>query len=706
MLAKILVGRYQIVKHLGGGGFGETFIAQDTHLPGKPECVVKKLKTQSTDLSNLQTARRLFDTEAQVLHRLGNHNQIPQLLAYLEENQEFYLVQEFIAGHDLYQELTSGENKPEQEVISLLVEILQILDFVHQQQVIHRDINPGNILRREQDNKLVLIDFGAVKQISTQIFTPEGKTKSTVVIGTPGYIAAEQAQGCPKFNSDIYSLGIIGIQALTGLAPEELEKDEETHEIIWRHRAQVSPELGQILDIMVRYDFRQRFSSAGVVLESLRNLLEKQKNKTSKTFIVSPKLENFKSAIPSKINYKKIIIKSLTAIILVITGAIISFSIVDIVGKENANDLYKKANTFYDLKQYENAIDSYKKVVDIKPDFSPAWNGLGKTFYDTGKYQQASEAYNNAIQLENNDKEAWIGRGLSLYKLEKYEDAISSFNKALKLDDNQPEVWNSMGEALSKINQYSQAIYAYERATNLNHKFDVAWNNKGQALHKQHRYKDAVEAYKQATGLKIDYVEAWYNLGNAYARLQEHKEAFEAYEKAVQYQPTYSQAWLSKGNMLINLERHEEAIESFQQVIKYQPKSYKAWFNKGWCLHKTKRYESAVDAYDRAIEIQGNDYNSWYNKGNSLYKLKRYQKAIEAYDMAITYQPEHFESFYSKGNVLFDMKRYKDALTAYEAAIKIKPNDKKAKRARNRAKDKLEGRKPSLFGRNFRIKFW
>ncbi len=706
MLAKILVGRYQIVKHLGGGGFGETFIARDTHLPGKPECVVKKLKTQSTDSLNLQIARRLFDTEAQVLHRLGNHNQIPQLLAYLEENQEFYLVQEFIVGHDLYQELTPGEKKDEQQVIALLIEILQILDFVHQQQVIHRDINPGNILRREEDNKLVLIDFGAVKQISTQIFNPQGTTKSTVVIGTPGYIPAEQAQGAPKFNSDIYALGIIGIQALTGLAPEELEKDEDTHEIIWRNQAEVSPELGHIVDMMVRYDFRQRFSSAAIVLESLRNL-NKQKTKTSKTFLVAPQLEKLKPAIARDFNYKKVIIKSLTAIVLVVTGTIVSLSVIDILGRENVNQLYKKANTFYDLKQYENAIESYEKVVEIQPDFSQAWNGLGKTFYEIKRYKEASEAYNSAIKLENNNKQAWKGRGFSLYKLSKYEDAISSFNKAITLDEKQPKVWNALGEAFSKINRHSQAIHAYERAINLNHKFDTAWNNKGKALHKQHRYKDAVEAYKQATGLKIDYVEAWYNLGNAQSRLKEHKKAFEAYDKAVQYQPNYSQAWLAKGNMLVNLRRYEEAVESFEQVIKYQPKSYQAWLNKGWCLHKIERYQSAVDAYTQAIEIQGNDYNSWYNKGNSLYKLKEYRKAIEAYDMAITYQPEHFESLYSKGNVLFDMKRYKDAFTAYEEAIKIKPNDKKAKKARDKAKDKLEGRgRKSFFGRNLRIKLW
>ena len=699
----MLVGRYQIIKHLGGGGFGETFIAHDTHLPGKPECVVKKLKMRSTDPSTLETARRLFDTEAQVLHRLGNHNQIPQLLAYFEENQEFYLVQEFIAGHDLYQEITPGEQQDQQQVIDLLIEILQILNFVHQQQVIHRDINPGNILRREQDSKLVLIDFGAVKKISTQIFTPQGKTKSTVAIGTPGYISAEQAQGSPKFSSDIYALGIIGIQALTGLTPEELERDEDTHEIIWRSKVQVSPELAQILDTMVRYDFRQRFASAAIVLESLRSL--GKQNKVSKTFVIAPKLKKLKTTIYRKINYKKIFIKSFLIVVLVSVGIITSIFIRDIFNTESAKELHQKANTFYELKRYEDAIASYEKVVDIRPDFFQAWNGLGKTFYEIKRYPEALEAYDSAINLQPNNMEAWKGRGFTLYKLGKYEDAISSFNKTLNLDREQSQVWNALGEALSKLNEYSQAIHAYNQAIELDEKFDLAWNNKGKALHKLARYKDAAEAYEEAINLKTDNAEAWYNLGNAKASLERYRDAFEAYDKAVQYQPNYPRAWLSRGNMLVELERYSQALESFQQVIKYQENNYQAWFNKGWSLHQMERYESAIDAYDRAIALKPNDYNSWYNKGNSLYKLKQYKKAIEAYNQAISYQPEHFESWYSKGNALFEMKRYKNAVIAYEQALKIRPNDRKAKKARDKAEDELDGPK-SFFGTNLRIKLW
>ncbi|MBD1940798.1 serine/threonine protein kinase, partial [Coleofasciculus sp. FACHB-712] len=222
MLGKTLSGRYQIIKHLGGGGFGQTYLAEDQQLPGNPQCVVKQLKPKANDSLTLEVARRLFDREVQVLYRLGNHNQIPQLLAHFEEEQEFYLVQEFIEGHELKQELPVGKQLREDFVIVLLQDLLEVLAFVHQQDVIHRDIKPSNLIRRKQDGKLVLIDFGAVKEVGTETVSSSGETTLTVVIGSPGYMANEQLSGKPRFSSDIYAVGMLGIQALTGLPPSQL----------------------------------------------------------------------------------------------------------------------------------------------------------------------------------------------------------------------------------------------------------------------------------------------------------------------------------------------------------------------------------------------------------------------------------------------------------------------------------------------------
>lgn len=268
VFGKRLAGRYYIKRVLGSGGFSETYIAEDTHRPGNPLCVVKRLHPSSNNPKLLQLARTLFQREADTLERLGKHSQIPQLLAYFEEDEEFYLVQEFIPGHPLSEELRIGTALPEVKVIALLRELLTILEYVHGQNVIHRDIKPSNIIRRKSDGQLVLIDFGAVKELQTLAEDGE-QTNATIGIGTKGYMPNEQCAGNPRYNSDIYAIGMTAIQALTGLPPSSLKADMLTGEVLWRHRSQASAALADIVERMVRYDFRRRYHSTAEVLQDL-----------------------------------------------------------------------------------------------------------------------------------------------------------------------------------------------------------------------------------------------------------------------------------------------------------------------------------------------------------------------------------------------------------------------------------------------------
>jgi serine/threonine protein kinase len=295
MLEQTFKGRYRIISRLGGGGFGQTYLAVDETLPGNPQCVIKQIQPQSNDQSALEIARGLFKTEVEILKKINNHNQIAKLLDEFEEKQKFYLVQQFVEGHDLSKEIRPGKPLSEARTTVILWDILEILDFIHEQNVIHCDLKPSNI-RRKKDGKLVLIDFGAIKQISTQI-TSVSKTKYlTVSVGTPGYIPGEQAQGKPKFSSDIYAVGIMGIQAITGLLPEQFSEDSKTGEISWRERVQVSPKLANFLDKMVRYDFRQRYSSAAEALQALATIAANNaivmKGRNVNTYLPKSKFSN------------------------------------------------------------------------------------------------------------------------------------------------------------------------------------------------------------------------------------------------------------------------------------------------------------------------------------------------------------------------------------------------------------------------------
>jgi serine/threonine-protein kinase len=287
----ILAGHYQIVRHLGGGGFGQTFLAKDTHLPGNPLCVVKQLKPQLSDPATLETAKRLFDREAETLYRLGDkHDQIPRLLAHFEQNKEFYLVQDFIEGHPLDREIIPGQKLSEVSVIALLQDLLQVLAFVHEQNVIHRDIKPANLIRRRTDGKIVLIDFGVVKEVSLQAANTHRQTSVTVTVGSPGYMPSEQVAGRPHFSSDIYAVGMLCMQALTGLTPRQFPQDSRTGEFTCASlsdRVLISLGLSEILDKMVRYDYRQRYQTATEALEALTQLTAQGKAAT--TILISPR---------------------------------------------------------------------------------------------------------------------------------------------------------------------------------------------------------------------------------------------------------------------------------------------------------------------------------------------------------------------------------------------------------------------------------
>ena len=269
-IGTVLRNRYKTLKLLGSGGFGDTYLAVDIDLPDNPKCVVKHLKAQKSNPTVLQIAKRLFDQEAKVLYRLSKgHSQIPQLFAHFEEQNEFYLVQEYIDGHDLTKEIKSRKQMSEAAVVKLLREILEVLAFVHEQNVIHRDIKLRNIMRRRHDDKIVLIDFGAVKEIKGLATTYDGEVNSTLVIGTPGYMPSEQANGKPRLCSDVYAVGMIGIQALTGKPPRGLPLDPSSGEVMWQQEVNVSPKLGQVLTNMVRCNFTQRYQTAGEALEAL-----------------------------------------------------------------------------------------------------------------------------------------------------------------------------------------------------------------------------------------------------------------------------------------------------------------------------------------------------------------------------------------------------------------------------------------------------
>ena len=260
----LLAQRYRAIKPLAQGGFGRTLLAEDEYKPSKPQCVIKQFYPQGQN--NAIKAAELFQQEAVRLEQLGKHPQIPELFAHFEQDNHQYIVQEFIDGQNLADELAETGVFREKQICHLLYDLLPVLQFIHEGQVIHRDIKPENIIRRRSDGKLVLVDFGAAKYATG---TALGKTGTT--IGSAGYAAPEQTFGQAVFASDIYGLGVNCIHLLTNIEPFELYNVMEST-FVWRHHLDdnpVSDQLGCVLDKMTQRIVKQRYQSAEGVMQAL-----------------------------------------------------------------------------------------------------------------------------------------------------------------------------------------------------------------------------------------------------------------------------------------------------------------------------------------------------------------------------------------------------------------------------------------------------
>jgi serine/threonine protein kinase len=605
-----LGGRYKIISELGAGGFGQTFLAEDLHLPGHPRCVVKKLRPQTKDPTTLAMARRLFDTEAQVLYQLGNHNQIPRLLAHFEDNEEFYLVQELIEGKPLTQELVKGQRWTETQVITLVQDVLQVLAFVHQQNVIHRDLKPPNLIRRRDDGKIVLIDFGAVKQVTTQTANPEdiAQTDLTVSIGTKGYMPNEQVAGSPRFSSDVYAVGMLAIQALTGVHPKRIKEDPRTSEIAWREYApQVSPELANFIDPMVRYDFRDRYSTAVEALNALRNLPpalldsvpppQPLSEATGATPTQQP-LSPASGEEPTEYETTELP----TTDIWVQAGLPPQMRV-------SASDADATAPLPLPQEQAPNA-PARSVPADVKPGLIPrrfvklwpilAVLAVGGATFAVAKTFQASQRGGQSTNLTSTPT-----------------PTPSSTSKPIATPTPSPtEVRPTellrQADKLRQAGQTEEALLVYDKAIDGKPKLPKlklaqAYWGRCYCLNKLKKPDQAIVACNDALDLNPDYAEALWSKGNAFDLQNNPLDALDFYEQATRIKPNFTEAWVSRGVTLQGFGRSSEALDAVNKAIDLNRDSAKAWSTKGEALFNLGRMQQSIESFNKALELQPNN---------------------------------------------------------------------------------------------------
>jgi eukaryotic-like serine/threonine-protein kinase len=484
ILGQTLNQRYHIKSYLGGEGFSHTYLASDLQRPYKPECIIKQLRIKSDSQKILQSVQIHFASAIQTTEELLHHQQIRRAIDHFQANQDFYLVYEYVEGEAISTSLVSGNCLSEAEVIALLKDVLNVLCFIHVNNIIHGNIKPSNLILRQKDHKITMLDFAMFKPIVTlQVNSGEVNVKSG---GTDGYMAPEQIQNQSIFASDIYALGMTAIQALTGIPPEQLPKNSQD-EVVWQNQAQVSRKFAKILNKMVRSQIKQRYQSAQQVINDL--------NASS----LWEKIEQHRRIF---------LIAGITSII--------SFAYIGhkMFQQEQAEKLFDKGVDLTKQGQLREAIAIYDEAIAIVPKFTEALVNKGYIYGKLNNPTQQFYVCTQATQNDPNSSIAWLCIGNAQVLSKQYDDSIKYFEKVInlncnynddKLDTFCADGWGNKGESLLYLNKFDEALNASEKAIIKNKKSHFSWTLKGKTLFNLKRYQEAVEAYDKALEIKPDY---------------------------------------------------------------------------------------------------------------------------------------------------------------------------------------------------------
>ena len=672
MIGQLLDGRYRIVQVLSGGAFGQTYLAADTRRPGHPQCVVKQLRPPGNSKTFLKTAHRLFKQEAEILEKLGRHEQIPLLLAYFQEDNQFYLVEEFVPGNPLHKEIIPGHPWSEEQVIRLLSEILEILIFVHSQGVIHRDVNPSNLIRRKSDGKLVLIDFGSVKEVRTLIANVNGEMPRTIATGTPSYMPVEQFQGNPQFNSDIYAVGIIGIQALTGLPSSELPKLQDTKpsgtgSIIWRNRSRCSGVLADIVDKMVAHHFAKRYQSAEQTLVALRKL---QRRKVS---LPVPKSPNYKNKHKGLKKWQSLLLLSFAAVgfLAVLVGLLNFFNR---PAPERAEAYYVGATEMSKKGELQGALAAFNKSIELNPSKAEAFYGRGNIYYQAGNYQQAIADYNKAIALNPSYTNAYFNRGLARYNQEDYSGAIDDYSKVLGFEPKDAEAYYQRALSYYQLQDYSKAIEDYTNTLQLQPEDTKAYKARGLAKTAAGDLQDALTDYTKAIALEPDNADAYYNRGRTRFFLGDYQGARDDYTKTIELERENQEAYANRCSTYINLANYEGAVQDCTRALTLEQNDADSYNNRCVAYFNMDDYEEAIADCTKAIEIDGQYHQAYSNRGLVHQEAGKLEAAIEDYTQAIALNPNNPEAYANRAKTYYLQHDYEKALADYVQATRLNPN--------------------------------
>ncbi len=647
MMTQLLDARYQIVQLLGTNAVEESYLAEDTNNLGLGYCSIKKLKLLNPSEQTINNARQLFISEADKLRQLAqSHSQIQKLFAYFEADKEFYLAQEYVVGNPLNEEIFIGKPINQNRVIDILLDVLEILAFTHSRGVVHGNIKLTNIIRRDSDGKLVLVDFKNGKQAIVRHFK------------TPEYVPIEQLHGKSHPNSDIYALGIIAIAALTGLPVHQIVGDNSpknlfTGEIVWRkYSKSVSAKLGQIINKMVRLDYRQRYQTATNVLIDLKNLKNPQ----------------YKYQVE---NWQKIKFILTAGFASSLVAGIFAWMQVNPGDIDHAKAFYEQGLVNYQQTKYQDAIKKFSEAIQVNPNFAQAYNQRGNAYYRLSNYQKSQADSSEAIRLNPQDVNAYYDRGFSLYTLGNYNGAIADYNQAIQLNPSSANFYYARGLARSKIKERQGAIEDLNKALKINPQYAEAYLERGTIYRKQGLKLQAVKDLDEAVALQPENPEFYYQRGLANYKLNQKHAARKDFTKVLELNPNHIQAYLNRADVYSDLTDPRKAYADLNQALLLNPKYADTYIHWGNFRLKQNDVNGAIDEFNKAIALEPKNPSAYNFRGNAFLEKGDYKNAISDYSKVIAINPDYASAYYNRGLVRIDLGKVPEATEDLEKAAQF-----------------------------------